>query len=831
MTIAGTSSTTPSLVVKGLISGITTTAVINALLASYEAPIKDLTSQQSGLNVQAQDLRKISSDFQSLFASAQAISHKSSWNLTSATSSNETAANAVSGPGAQKGSLSIDVTQLAQANVLASRYGATSVGQTVTSATSMLLSTGIQALGFSSLSPSSALGLGPYTLSVDQASGAARVTGTVPAASTTITATNDAISLAVNGTTYTLTLATGTYTPSQLATALNTAAKAAGAAVTASVAPTGGLRLATVRQGSAATLSVSGGSALGSLGLTAGKSGSGVNAVVTVGGVKTTLTSLTPNKALSLGAPGTSTITATVGASPAPDGSLVSSGTAHLADVSTGNGSLSDVVAAINSSGLAMTASAVKTSSGAYVLQISANGTGLVGEASVDPTAFSGSVLGPLETLIAAQTATVKVGGATGYAVSSSTDAFDTLLPGTVVTVAGLGQTTITVSSNATGEAGAVTAFVSAANKALADIQKYAGYTTSTKTGGPLMGNPVVSNLREQILSTIATTTGSSSLGNLSDVGITLNKTGLLSFTKSKFLSAFGSDPTATEALFIQDGTFSPSIAAYSGEVTLASAGTLTPSGTFQVRVSHSATQAQDVGTTVATGKVSVAETLTVTMGTTTVKYTTTAGETLAQIASGLDTAFGTKTMPLSAEVVGGTKLQLTSNAYGSSASFTVSSTAVGAGSTGLGGATATSPTTYVGTNVAGTIGGIAASGAGQVLTAPANSSLDGMAVIVTAAGITATTLVGTLTYSPGAAQRIASLADRATNPVNGSLVGAVTSLTEQATGLNAQIALYQRLESSQRASLRQEFARMEATLGRLKAESATLTGAIAKLP
>lgn len=833
MTVA--SAGTSGIVVNGLVSGITTTRVIQALLRGYQVPIDNLARQQTTLRSEAADYRTLSTDFQSVLTAAQALNTTSLWDLATATTSAPSVATADASAGAQTGSITFAVNQLAQANVLASTRGVSSEGTIVSSSPSLLLATGAAGIGFSSLSAGSGLSIGSHTITVTQSSAAAEVTGSAALASTTkiTTGSNDSLTLTVDGTAYTLTLASGTYTPSGLVTAVDAAAQAAGAPVSAAIAPTGALRISTDRQGSLAAVTVTGGTALGSLSLTSGQSGSGANAVVTVDAVKTTLTSITPGAAVTLKASGTSSITATVSSAPDAAGALVAAGTAHAADVSTGNGSLSQVVAAINSSGLAVTASAVQIASGTYILQVAANTTGVDGSVTIDPNAFTGSALGSLQTITQAQDATVTVGGSNGYTLSSSTDTFSDLLAGTAVAVTSTGTATVTVTRDAAGEASKVQTLVTAANKALADIQRYAGYTTTRKVGGPLMGSAVLDSIKNQILSTFGSVGGTSSLGDLANAGVTLNKTGSIAFTSEKFTTAFTANPTSVEKLFTQDGTYTPSATANAGEVSFVAAGTDTTAGTYAVKVSHSATQGIDKGA-LGAGTVSVGETLTVKAGSLTAAYTTTAGESLGQIATGLNSAFGTAGLSLTAEVVStGTRsqLEIVTNGYGSAASFSVASTASGTGTTGLGGPTAGTAASFSGTDVVGTIGGVAATGNGQALAAPPGAPLDGLSVLVTASGISVTTALGTLTYSPGVAQRLVSSMTAATDPSTGSITDAIKSLTQQATGLTSQINRYETIEKSQEAVLKQEFATMEVNLGKLKNESSMLTSQIARLP
>ncbi|MDA8295482.1 MAG: flagellar filament capping protein FliD [Actinomycetota bacterium] len=832
MSSTSASSSAP-LMVNGMISGINTSSVISALLESYQIPITNLQDQQKSLNSEASDYQAINTDLQSLQSAANALNMNNTWNLATATSSDSSVASATASPGAINGSLSFTVNQLAQANMLVSTDGAASTGTVVTSSPTLFLATGGAALGFSSFSGTSALGVGSHSIQVTQSSSAATVAGSGPlGASSTISSANNALSLTVGSNTYNLTLTSGTYSPSGLVSAINAAASSAGAGVTASLTSSGALQLATTDQGSGASLTVNS-ATTAPLGLTAGATATGTNAVVSVDGTATTLSLIQPGGAVTLNTP-SGTISATVASAPGASGSLVSAGTANAAVVSTGNGSLSSVVSAIAGSGLGVTAQAVEQNSGSYLLQVGATATGLAGSVSLDTSGLTSGVLGSMATVAQAQDAQVSVGsGSAGYQLSSSTDTFKNLLQGTAVTVSGTGQATVTVSPDASGEASKVSALVSAANQVLADIQKYAGYNEQTKTGGPLMGSSVLTNLQNTILSAFASAAGTSGLANGQALGITVGSKGTLSFDQTTFEQKYAANPSQVAALFTQGGTFAPSSSGSPGEVSFVYAGTQTQPGSYDVTVSHSATQATDTGATLSGGATTAAENLTITQGSATAKYAVSSGESLSAVAAGLNAAFGSQQLSLTAEVINnGTQLQITSNDYGSAATFSVSSSSTAAGTTGLGGGTANSPASFAGTDVVGTINGVAATGSGQVLAAPTSDpTLQGLSVLVNASNITSSTDLGSFTYAPGLAQQLAAITDQAANVTSGAITTTIQGLQQEATGLNGQITNYQNMESQQQTVLQNEFAKMEATLGNLKSESSSLASSIAQLP
>ncbi len=853
MTISSPSSSpysstagTPSIIDNGLISGLNTQAIIQAMMQSYEQPIADLQSQQSTLNTQASDYQAINKDLLAFQQAAQALSTSSDWGARQATSSDASAVTASASSGTPTGSVSFNVLSLAQANSLISSGSVSSTSDVVDSSPSFLLAQGGGQYGLTTLSAGSGLALGAHSVAVTQASAAAQTTGTVALQSQssgiTIGSTNDTVDVTVNGTAYALTVAaspTGGYSGSGLLAAVNSAISSAGASgvLQAGYDASGNLVLATVSQGSSQSLQVTGGTALSTLGLsTMSSAATGTDGVVTVDGYANTLTTVTPGAVDALTSGTGGTINATIGASSSQasvTSPLLSTGSLTATNVSTGNGSLADLVSNINAAGTGISASAIQTSSGQYVLQLSSSTTGTNANLSVDTSAFAASSLGTMDTATAGANAEIQLGGTGGYTLSSQNDTFTGLLPGLSVQVAATttSPVTVTVQPDAKAVAASVSSMVSAANTVLSDIQKYAGYDAQTKKGGPLMGSPMLENLSNQILSVFGTTTGTSTLGNAQNVGITLNN-GQLAFNQSTFESAFSANPTQVANLFDQGGAFAPSSSTYAGDVSFSYASSTTQPGSYAVTVSHSATQATDLGAVLSSGTVSAAETLTITSGGSSVNYATTAGESLSSIATGINAALAGAGLSLSAQVTNsGQQLELTSSAYGSAASFSVTSTSTASGTTGLAGSTAGTPATFSGTDVVGTINGVAATGTGQFLSAPTSDpTLAGLSLQVTASGITSSTNLGTFTYQPGVAQAAVSLANSMTDPVNGAITTMAQGLTNEATGLNTQISFEQMLANQEQKSLQQEFSNLEVTLGTLKNQGAALASALSQL-
>jgi len=135
----------------------------------------------------------------------------------------------------------------------------------------------------------------------------------------------------------------------------------------------------------------------------------------------------------------------------------------------------------------------------------------------------------------------------------------------------------------------------------------------------------------------------------------------------------------------------------------------------------------------------------------------------------------------------------------------------------------------HAGTDVAGTINGVTATGNGQALLAPATDpTLGGLALTITA---TAPGALGTFTYVPGVAARLNAAASGAIDFGTGAITTAISGRQEKLGDLDTQIANWDVRLASRQAMLRQQFADMETALGKLKDQSNWLAGQLAGLP
>jgi flagellar hook-associated protein 2 len=808
-----------------------TQSIINALMVAYQQPQTNIANQISQINSNITDYQTIQNDLTSLQSAADSINQTYLWDQTSVASSNSSIATASAAPGTPSGTVSFTVNQLAQGNVLMSNTPVSSTNAIVASGP-LLLAEGAASLGFASLGAGTGLTVGSHSVNVTSALSGATISGTPVASTTTITTgSNDTFSATINGTAKSFTLAAGTYTQSQLASALQSAS---GGLLNVAAGSNGGLTVSTASLGSSSSLAITGGTALSALGLTANATAvNGTAGSITVDGTVNTVDNVAAGSAVTLNSGTGGTITTTVGTTGFSTGNF----TANYLNVNSG--SLSDVANAINGASIGITASAVNLGSNQYVLELSSGTTGTQSQISVDTSALSSS-LGGLKQVAAAQDAQIQIGGSGGYTVSSQTNQITGVMQGLTINLvsaqaSGSQPVTLSLSPDAQAMASSVSTMVKAANQVLGDINTYAGYNATTAVAGPLMADPNMQLLTQQVLATVASAVGGTGGSlNSASVGLNVTKDGMLTFDANAFMTAYQQNPTQVSQMFSQGGAFSPSSSSYGGSVSFLFANDGAVPGTYAVSVSQSATQAVDKGSVLASGNITAAEQLTVASGGVSGTYSATAGESLSNIASGLNSIFASNGMNVLASVAtssSGSQLVINSGTYGSAASFSVTSNNVGSGQTGLA-TTANTASSFSGTDVAGTINGVAATGTGQVLMAPqSDPKLAGMALLVTATGISSTTNMGTISYTPGIAGGLASAANGGSNPVSGSMTSTIGNLNQQIQSLQFQYNSYTPMIQAEQTLLQQEYSNVEVQLGSLQSQSNWLSAQLSKLP
>jgi flagellar hook-associated protein 2 len=689
----------------------------------------------------------------------------------------------------------------------------------------LLVSSGGVALGITSLT-GSGLALGSHAIKVTQASsGATKTATTALGATTAITAgVNDTIDVEIDGVAKTYTIAPGAaYTTSALATAITTAS---GGDLTVTVDDTDHLVFTTTDEGTAATLKITGGTALTDVGLTGAEVGGaaslGTDGVVDVDGTATTVSDVRSGQSVVLPSLTGGTVTAVLGGG-------LRVGTVKSKNVDIGDGTLNAVINAINTANVGVSASAIQVAPAQYKLQLASSATGLAGAST---TGTGGLSFAGFATLGTAADAGITVGsGAGAFSITSSSNQVTNVLTGVSLNLVATGAATVTVSHDVDAIAAKVSSLVDQINTVFGEIKTQTSYDPETKQAGPLLGDYTVRTLQSKLTDAITNLVSTSTIGSAAGVGISIDRSGVFSFDKSKFVTAYNNDPSAVEALFQRGGT------ATNSNVSLALSTNRTRPGTYAVSITQAASQATATGAVVGGGTITGPETIDIRVGGasgTTITYGAAAGATLDSIADGINALAAAKNIGVLATVSGGA-LVLKSNGYGTSETFEVRSSDISAGQTGITvAANVFEP--HAGTNVAGTIGGVAATGTGRLLTAPTtHATLGGLSLTIASTqaevtGAGGTLNLGTFTYVPGVTQRIATTGNDAVDVVSGTLTTTVNGRKSLIDDLQKQIEKWDTRLAVREANLKKQFSAMETALSSMKQQSQWLAGQINSL-
>lgn len=785
-------------------AGIDVGQIVSGFIAVDRQPIDRLTSRQSAVKLQSDAVARLRTSFENLRTTASGLVTNGISKFSSSVSSSAVTASLSSSAAA--GTISFTVDQLARAHGMRTSSGLASSTSVVTTASALALSTTTTKLGLGAADVGAGVTAGKYTVTVTQATvGAVKSATSALAGSTTITAgVNDTVAVEVDGVAKTLTLAAGTYTASALNTAVQSAATAANAGLTSSLDGTGRLRLTTTHEGSSATIKVTGGSALGALGLgTDAAAIAGTDGAVKIGdNPVTTVTSAGTGAGPVAVSTGTGNLTFDV------VGGL-RTGTATVAVVSTGDRTLGSVATAINGANVGATASAVKVADGNWLLQLNSKSTGTDGMLALKSSVFAG--VGGLVDTSTAQNAKITIGSGAGqYSVTSGSNVFSEVMPGVSLTVNTESATPVNVSvaRNESATADAVSNLVAAVNKVISEIALQTKYDPKTSKASPLSADAGIRRLADEVRAAVTALVGDASTGLATAIGIDGQRDGTLKFDSTKFIAALQNDPAAVERFFARGGSSTASLQ-------FAGATDKTAAGSYAVEVTTAATRAT-TGDVLVGGSVA-GQRIAVRVGSVTATYDAAAGATAADIVSGLNAALADAGLKINAEQSGG-GVRLTAVAYGAGASFETNLDVLGAGTWGA----------NSGTDVVGTINGRSAVGVGNRLKLLEldTSSAKGLEVTV---GEGAIGSLGSVSYSPGVAARLAHLVTAATGE-GGTLTSSAKTYDTKYTAFAEQITRYEDRLAIKEASYRRQWTQVQSLLNSMQNQQSWLSSQLSGL-
>jgi flagellar hook-associated protein 2 len=402
------------------------------------------------------------------------------------------------------------------------------------------------------------------------------------------------------------------------------------------------------------------------------------------------------------------------------------------------------------------------------------------------------------------------------------TDAIDGVTLTLKATNAGT-PTRLSVSSSTANVAGSISAFAKAYNDLDTTFDNLTKYDATQKQASVLTGDATVRTIQFQLRSVLGSAFGTGTYRTLSQVGVSFQTDGTLAVDSTKLQAALDKDPAGVTQLFAAVASASDA------RVTTPTFGAATQPGTYAVNVTQLATQGRLAGAGAAglTITAGVNDRLDVVVDGVSASVTLAAGtyadaaalsrEVQARIngASALTGAGSAVAVSESAGVI-----SIASARYGSASTVAVNGN--GASSL-LGGA----PVATAGVDVAGTIGGVAATGAGQVLRGQSGSATEGLSITI-AGG--ATGARGSVSLSRGLASRLGDLLSGVLGS-SGVVASQTKSLQKDIEAANKQADVVNQRLTLIEANYRAKFNALDSMLSSLSAQSNALTQALAALP
>lgn len=482
--------------------------------------------------------------------------------------------------------------------------------------------------------------------------------------------------------------------------------------------------------------------------------------------------------------------------------------------VTDGSTTLADLASRINALDAGISASLITVDSGRVKLSLQSEDTGDASQFTVTNGLSTMGTFGVVQQGLDAQ---VTLGTGPGaLVVERSSNVIDDLIDGVTLSLTQTTTSPVTVTVNTDLDAAAtkVRDFVNELNSTLSTINSRTRTASEGGTAGPLSNDSTARNLRLSLRSalsgTVAGLTGD--VRTASAVGISLNRDGSITLDETKLRDALENDFESVVALFGRQSSSTDS------RVTVSRSASSDLDGTHSVSITQAASRATVTGSAYSVPGADIG--FDITVGDKTASITVPTGSTIEAAVEAINDALSEEGITgVSASASGGS-IALTAAGYGSSNSFTVAGDPWGMAGT------------YSGTDVAGTIGGIAATGNGRTLSG--TDAYDGLLVSITATqdqvtGAGGTLGLGTVTINSGLASKFeeflsglietGGVIDRATDRWDAQIKLADSRIEQ----------LEERLDRRE-AALRRQFTALETAMGRLQGLSSQLAAGLNSL-
>ena len=517
------------------------------------------------------------------------------------------------------------------------------------------------------------------------------------------------------------------------------------------------------------------------------------------------------------------------------------------------NNNLSDLSAAINSSGTGISATVVKDSAGGttpYRLLLSSSKTGASNQITVtnNLAADSGTSVKPVinfgTPVQAASDARVTLGsGAGAISVTSSTNQFKDAIGGVSFDLLQptLGETvSLTVAKDNSAAVAAVQSFVDSFNGVLNYISENSKYNEASEEGGLFLGNQSAAKIQQTLRTTVQNVVpGANPLANrLSTVGIRFNDSGTLVLDKAKLENALNGNIDGVTAddvkrLFSFGGQSTNSGMSF----VLGSTRTQASTSGYQIDISQAAEQATITGAAVAGSTVITSANRSLELkldGKTATVQLNEGTYTAQQLADHIEKIINESEEFPAREInvsLASGALHLTSAKYGLTSDLEiVSGTAIA--DLGLTAGLKDNGRDVVGSFI---VNGKteAAVGRGRLLTGDSDNenTADLQVQITLSPSDIVAGAEGTLTVSRGLASSLDQVVGKLLNNEDGLLTSVDDGFDGQLKSLQTSIDRQTKLFDLQQQSIRKQFQALETAISQLNATSSYLGGQLANLP
>jgi flagellar hook-associated protein 2 len=378
-------------------------------------------------------------------------------------------------------------------------------------------------------------------------------------------------------------------------------------------------------------------------------------------------------------------------------------------------------------------------------------------------------------------------------------------------------ETAINVGRFADSARTAMETFVESYN-ALVDFVKQQG--TATETSRPALYNDsLIRGLRRDLPTQLLTEVlgAAPDLATAASVGLSLTRDGKLSFESATFDAAFATRYDDVRSLFTESTTAS------SPDVTFVTSGATVSGGTWDVEITAVATKAS-LATTGFSGLYDAGAsddemTITDTRTGNTATVAMTTGMTTSQMVDAIQAAITANGLSVDVSAVGN-EIQFGHQASGLASGIALTFTGLGDGSSEAW----SGPVAASGTDVTGTIGGLAATGSGDLLVGDAGGATAGLTLRY-AGSVTGN--AGTISLKVGTGAAVERLLDRYLE-TGGNLDIRESQLVLRTERYNERILDIDNRLELRRASLLSRFLQMETVIARLQQASSSFLSSLA---